>query len=354
MPRGFANWGVRVGFVQGGVCSGACSVTRGKGGEAPRMWGHSYLDTSQTFVGLFGAGLVEVKWGAEGGKRQPCPAVGKSTLAIVTFAKYEWFEEWKDEPVNKRGDAYEDLKKTFVDAVMEVVFKLYPNIEDKVRKSGVHGSSASSPESLLGPGWHQPAQLPPDYTWCRGAGCCPPGPRSAQTWPRTPPRGCREPRPSPSPMSGGTRPPLPSRLPLSPADRVHLWGVAPHQPALHRQPPGGDLRHRPRHRPHASRSHSHHAATDGCPQPLPDRYHSPVLGRGRPQGIGVGGQKSSVPPVARRDEPPLCRGVLQELLARTKAHCRHVAPRAGGKGRVFPSSGTWTPCPVLVCYCWVG
>uniref|UniRef100_A0A8C3CAJ6 All-trans-retinol 13,14-reductase n=1 Tax=Cairina moschata TaxID=8855 RepID=A0A8C3CAJ6_CAIMO len=57
---------------------------------------------------------------------------GKSTLAIVTFAKYEWFEEWKDEPVNKRGDAYEDLKKTFVDAVMEVVFKLYPNIEDKI------------------------------------------------------------------------------------------------------------------------------------------------------------------------------------------------------------------------------
>lgn len=52
----------------------------------------------------------------------------------MTFAKYEWFEEWKDEPVNKRGDDYEDLKKTFVDAVMEVVFKLYPNIEDKVRK----------------------------------------------------------------------------------------------------------------------------------------------------------------------------------------------------------------------------
>lgn len=68
---------------------------------------------------------------------------------------------------------------------MEVVFKLYPNIEDKVRKSGVHGSSASSSESLLDPGWHQPVQLPPDYT--SGAGCCPPGPRSAQTWPRTPP-----------------------------------------------------------------------------------------------------------------------------------------------------------------------
>ncbi|XP_075300888.1 all-trans-retinol 13,14-reductase [Opisthocomus hoazin] len=57
---------------------------------------------------------------------------GKSTLAIVTFAKYEWFEEWKDEQVKKRGDDYEDLKKAFVDAIMQVVFKLYPRIEDRI------------------------------------------------------------------------------------------------------------------------------------------------------------------------------------------------------------------------------
>ncbi|NXL39745.1 RETST reductase, partial [Glaucidium brasilianum] len=57
---------------------------------------------------------------------------GKSTLAIVTFAKYEWFEEWKDKPVNKRGDDYEELKKTFVDTIMQAVFKLYPRIEDRI------------------------------------------------------------------------------------------------------------------------------------------------------------------------------------------------------------------------------
>ncbi|KAM6369617.1 LOW QUALITY PROTEIN: all-trans-retinol 13,14-reductase [Pluvialis apricaria] len=57
---------------------------------------------------------------------------GKSTLAIVTFAKYEWFEEWKDKQVNKRGDDYEELKKTFVDAIMQAVFKLYPRIEDRI------------------------------------------------------------------------------------------------------------------------------------------------------------------------------------------------------------------------------
>ncbi|NWH41313.1 RETST reductase, partial [Chloropsis hardwickii] len=57
---------------------------------------------------------------------------GKSTLAIVTFAKYEWFEEWKDKQVHKRGDDYEDLKKTFVDAIMQTVFKLYPRIEGRI------------------------------------------------------------------------------------------------------------------------------------------------------------------------------------------------------------------------------
>lgn len=70
-------------------------------------------------------------------------------MAIVTFAKYEWFEEWKDKQVNKRGDDYEELKKTFVDTIMQTVFKLYPRIEDRVRKPGVRGSSSSSSGSCL-------------------------------------------------------------------------------------------------------------------------------------------------------------------------------------------------------------
>ncbi|NXX21073.1 RETST reductase, partial [Podargus strigoides] len=57
---------------------------------------------------------------------------GKSTLAIVTFSKYEWFEEWKDKPVKKRGEDYEELKKTFVDTIMQTVFKLYPRVEDRI------------------------------------------------------------------------------------------------------------------------------------------------------------------------------------------------------------------------------
>ncbi|XP_008945241.1 PREDICTED: putative all-trans-retinol 13,14-reductase, partial [Merops nubicus] len=56
----------------------------------------------------------------------------KSTLAIVSFAQYEWFEEWKDKQVHKRGEDYEELKKTFVDTIMQTVFKLYPRIQDRI------------------------------------------------------------------------------------------------------------------------------------------------------------------------------------------------------------------------------
>ena len=92
--------------------------------------------------------MVARGW-SEGRPPQPCPAAGKSTLAIVTFVKYEWFEEWKDKQVNKRGDDYEELMKTFVDTIMQAVFKLYPHVEDRVRKRGVRWSSSSSPGSRL-------------------------------------------------------------------------------------------------------------------------------------------------------------------------------------------------------------
>ncbi|XP_063997247.1 all-trans-retinol 13,14-reductase isoform X2 [Pogoniulus pusillus] len=57
---------------------------------------------------------------------------GKSTLVMITFTKYEWFEEWKDKQVHKRGEDYEELKKTFVDSVLSIVFKLYPRIEGRI------------------------------------------------------------------------------------------------------------------------------------------------------------------------------------------------------------------------------
>lgn len=59
--------------------------------------------------------------------------IGKSTLIVLAVAKYEWFEEWKEEKVTKRGAEYEAFKNCFVDNIMETVLKFYPQIKDKVR-----------------------------------------------------------------------------------------------------------------------------------------------------------------------------------------------------------------------------
>uniref|UniRef100_A0A8D2LKY1 All-trans-retinol 13,14-reductase n=1 Tax=Varanus komodoensis TaxID=61221 RepID=A0A8D2LKY1_VARKO len=61
-------------------------------------------------------------------KRYP----GKSVLTILTAAKYEWFEEWKEEKVTKRGKEYESFKSSFVESIMESILKFYPQIEDKI------------------------------------------------------------------------------------------------------------------------------------------------------------------------------------------------------------------------------
>ncbi|XP_062389041.1 all-trans-retinol 13,14-reductase [Sardina pilchardus] len=57
---------------------------------------------------------------------------GKSTLSLVSFAKYEWFEEWKDDKVTNRGADYKELKDAFIQSVVDVVVQIYPQIKDRI------------------------------------------------------------------------------------------------------------------------------------------------------------------------------------------------------------------------------
>lgn len=57
---------------------------------------------------------------------------GKSTCALVTFSNIEWFREWDDQPVRKRGNEYLDLKTSFGQQAWKQVLKLFPHLEDKV------------------------------------------------------------------------------------------------------------------------------------------------------------------------------------------------------------------------------
>ena len=59
-------------------------------------------------------------------------APGKSCMTILTMTKYEWFEEWSDTTVRKRGDEYHQYKMRFANKLFEWACTIFPKIKDKV------------------------------------------------------------------------------------------------------------------------------------------------------------------------------------------------------------------------------
>ncbi|XP_072549610.1 all-trans-retinol 13,14-reductase-like [Salminus brasiliensis] len=57
---------------------------------------------------------------------------GKSTLSMVSFAPYSWFEEWKDDRVSSRSADYKELKEKLINTVMEWVYQLFPKTKDRI------------------------------------------------------------------------------------------------------------------------------------------------------------------------------------------------------------------------------
>jgi len=55
---------------------------------------------------------------------------GKSTCAIVTLARWDWFKEWQENAVKKRGDDYEEMKNTLGHQMIEQTCQLYPQLRD--------------------------------------------------------------------------------------------------------------------------------------------------------------------------------------------------------------------------------
>lgn len=80
--------------------------------------------------------------GNETGRRRPrlprrsftlASSPGKSTLSLVSLASYHWFEEWKDDKATNRAAEYKELKKAFIDSILEVVMDVFPKVtRDKV------------------------------------------------------------------------------------------------------------------------------------------------------------------------------------------------------------------------------
>ncbi len=54
---------------------------------------------------------------------------GRSTITIVSFAPYSWFEQWTELTVNKRGDEYNSLKNTLGQQLIDQVVQIYPQLK---------------------------------------------------------------------------------------------------------------------------------------------------------------------------------------------------------------------------------
>ncbi|CAH1237999.1 RETSAT [Branchiostoma lanceolatum] len=57
---------------------------------------------------------------------------GKSTCVIITFTPYEWWEQWKDKRVMKRGEEYEGLKDALAQQMWKQTCQLYPQLKDRL------------------------------------------------------------------------------------------------------------------------------------------------------------------------------------------------------------------------------
>ncbi|KAF1380098.1 hypothetical protein PFLUV_G00182960 [Perca fluviatilis] len=60
--------------------------------------------------------------------RQP----GKSCMTLLTMARYEWFEEWEETKLGKRGQVYLDLKNSMAQEMLDWALTIFPQLRDKV------------------------------------------------------------------------------------------------------------------------------------------------------------------------------------------------------------------------------
>jgi hypothetical protein len=51
---------------------------------------------------------------------------------MVAMSNWEWFKRWSDAPLKKRGDDYEEIKKTIGERCIERACKIFPQIRNHI------------------------------------------------------------------------------------------------------------------------------------------------------------------------------------------------------------------------------
>ncbi len=57
---------------------------------------------------------------------------GRSTIEVIGFAPYEWFQAWEGTPWRKRGEAYETFKAEFSERLLEALYTHLPKTRGRV------------------------------------------------------------------------------------------------------------------------------------------------------------------------------------------------------------------------------
>ena len=60
---------------------------------------------------------------------------GRSSIEVITWAPYEWFESWEDTAWKKRGPEYDAFKQDFQERLLEVLYTQCPSTRGKVEIS---------------------------------------------------------------------------------------------------------------------------------------------------------------------------------------------------------------------------
>lgn len=54
-------------------------------------------------------------------------------MTLLTMVNYEWFEEWTDTGVRRRGSEYEAYKMRYANTLFDWACEHFPKLRDKVR-----------------------------------------------------------------------------------------------------------------------------------------------------------------------------------------------------------------------------
>jgi len=56
----------------------------------------------------------------------------KATMAVITLGNWDWYKQWEKTTLHKRGDEYEELKKSLGQRMIDKCCELFPKIKDHI------------------------------------------------------------------------------------------------------------------------------------------------------------------------------------------------------------------------------